>query len=182
MKNQLILLFLVGLLTLSGCGGNDSAAQNGNAGAETAPSAESDEQVETRAAPAPNAGPADAPAVGGELAYIDDLVGKRPAEVNLWQSEPLQARLKKLLGNNFETYVQLMQEAGPLTRDRVIYTLGTAPDDQIPGVAYLLVDTGADRIKAYAVYGDLVIDAQSPGDAFYIPHPVTNRLSELIKE
>lgn len=119
-------------------------------------------------------------APAGELAYLRQYIGKRPAEANLWQTEPLQARLRALLGNDFDTFVDIMQEAGPLTDEQVLYTVGVAPDDAVPGVGYLLVDTGKDWIKAYAVFGDLVIDVQTPGASLAVPAAVEARVKAVM--
>jgi hypothetical protein len=112
-----------------------------------------------------------------ELAYLEQYLGKRPGEVNMWATEPLHSRLRELLGEQYDAYLEMMQEAMPLAKDRVLYTIAAAPDHAIPGVGYLLVDTRPGHLKAYFLFGDYELSAQSPGEDLYLPKAVRDRVA-----
>ncbi len=116
------------------------------------------------------------------LSYIRAWKGKRPAEVNLWAYRPLQSRLMELLGEeDFNEFVSYMQEAMPIEVDgQLVYTVGVVPDDAIRGVAYLLVLPEEGRIKAFGVFGDHRIEAQSPGWDPVIPEAVQSRVESVL--
>lgn len=114
------------------------------------------------------------------LAYIEEYLGRRPAAVDLWQTQPLQNMLENLLGDHYQAYLDIMQEAMPLAKDRVIYTMGVAPDDAVPGIGYLLIDTENDKLRAFGVFGDMKIDAQSPGENLYLPEAVKAKVEQVL--
>ncbi len=57
------------------------------------------------------------------LQYLTQYVGKSPESVNLWETEPLRSKLEELLGNDFDEFLQRMQQAAPLQEERVLYTI-----------------------------------------------------------
>ena len=160
-----MLSFLISLSVA--CGGRNRSGRS-DANAQTP-------QTEKPADPSPKAQDA-----GKSLAYVEQYLGKRPGEVKLWQTEPLQSRLRELLGEDFDFYVDIMQEAAELKKDRVIYTLGNAPDDAIPGIGYLLVDVENNKIRAFAVFGDLKLEVQSEGEDLYIPGEVRSAVAKIL--
>ncbi len=114
-----------------------------------------------------------------KYAYVEQYIGKRPAEVNLLATEPLQTDLRMLLGSEYNNFAEAMLEAMPIQKDRVIYTMGTIPDDAIRGMAYLLIDTENDKLKAYYLVGDQESSFQSPGEAIYLPPAVQDMLMQV---
>ena len=115
-----------------------------------------------------------------DLAYIEKYIGQRPAAVELWATEPLRTMLMELLGADSDLYLIVMQEAMPLQKDQVVYTVGVAPDDHVPGIGYLLVDTEEDKIRAFAVYGDAEIDVQTKGADLQVPKAVEKKIQEIL--
>ena len=165
MRNPLFLLLVTAGL-LAGCGGNNSSDQGENA---------DNQAVGTEAIDPGTPQPG-----GGDLDYIAGHLGKRPAEVDLWQTEPLRSELQQLLGEDLDFYTEIMQEAMPLKKDRVIYTIGIAPDHAIPGIGYLLVDTENDKLKVFGVFGDHKVEAQSRGEPLYLPQEVKERVERVL--
>jgi hypothetical protein len=163
------MVFLLPLFfALTGCGSNQSGKDNSDeASAGTAVHTEAEGKVAGRSSQS-------------GLAYIEQYIGQRPAGAGLWETEPLRTMLKELLGADFDLYLDVMQEAMPLQKDRVIYTVGVAPDDQIPGVGYLLIDTENDKIRAFAVFGDAEIEVQSEGGDLDIPEAVKKKVQEVL--
>ncbi len=126
-----------------------------------------------------------APPEKKQLSELDSLrhwLGKRPAEVDLWAYPPLRDRLADLLGEeDFEEFVSYMQEAMPLTAaDGLVYTVGVVPDDAVRGIAYLLVMPDAGRLRAFGVFGDYRLEAQSDGPDIPVPEPVQKRVEAVL--
>ncbi len=163
---DLLFLFLVTTGLLAGCGGNNASDQQ-----------QENEDQPTIGTEAIDPG---TPTAADGLDYIAEYLGKRPAEVNLWQTEPLRSELQRLLGDEFNFYTEIMQEAMPLKKDRVIYSIGIAPDDAIPGIGYLLVDTENDKLKVFGVFGDHKVEAQSRGEALYLPQEVKDQVERVL--
>lgn len=162
----LLFFLLVSAGLLAGCGGNDSPDQH---------ESEDKQAIGTEAID-----PGTPTATDGGLDYIAEFLGKRPAEVNLWQTEPLRSELQQLLGDDFGFYTEIMQEAMPLKKDRVIYAIGIAPDHAIPGIGYLLVDTENDKVKVFGVFGDHKVEAQSRGEPLYLPQEVKDQVERIL--
>ncbi|MFD2247253.1 hypothetical protein [Pontibacter ruber] len=111
------------------------------------------------------------------LNYLKLYLGKRPAEVNLWQTKPLRTRLQELLNGDLDEFLETMQEAQPLQQERVLYTIGTYPDHTAPDrFAFLLVDTANNKLHVSMVNKGERRQYQSQGKDFYLPKEIEERL------
>ncbi len=186
MKTTIFSFLFLAFFALS-CGGGSQSEQQENQETETATTEEPTTEKESWSGDSQMEGMSSAPPMeeGGQtwhdgLAYIEEYLGERPAAVDLWQTQPLQSMLKELLGSDYQAYLDIMQEAMPLTKDRVIYTMGVAPDDAVPGIGYLLIDTENDKLRAFGVFGDMKINAQSPGENLYLPDAVKTKVEQVL--
>ncbi len=87
--------------------------------------------------------PAEAPTAGA-LDYLSAYVGKTPGQSGLWATRPLDARLRALLGTNYQRFLSAIPEV-PLTVENGTYALA-GPTAQ--GVAAVVMDPRADSIYA----------------------------------
>ena len=83
------------------------------------------------------------------LDYLHAFVGKNPPDVKLWETEPLNTRLKALLGPEHATFLANMQTVGPLARyGDVVWTSGKAQEGG-SDAALLLAETKADILEVH---------------------------------
>jgi hypothetical protein len=123
-----IFLALALILPLAACGGGNEAevAEEGTAA------------------------PADETAAVTELSYLDDHVGKYPADVELWTTEPLASRLRALLGDQYDLFVENMAVVGPIAKEEgMIYVMGNKEHRGGIDSAVLVVDEANDNIKVW---------------------------------
>jgi hypothetical protein len=86
----------------------------------------------------------------GGLEYLQGFVGKYPSEVKLWETEPLNARLKALLGAQHATLLVNTQTVGPLARYAdVVWTSGNKAHEGGVEAALFLADTKANVVEVY---------------------------------
>jgi len=84
------------------------------------------------------------------LEYLQGFVGKHPADLKLWDTEPLHVRLRTLLGPRYPSFVTNMRVNGPLARyGDVVWTSGNKPHDGTRNAALFLADTKSDVIEVY---------------------------------
>jgi len=164
--------FLLAIVLLNGCAGKGSSKGQSDDGAQR-PETETS-ILDTAPAPSPPK------TIDGNLDYIAEFIGRRPGAVDLWQTEPLRSHLQRLLGDDLSFYTEIMQESMALKKDRVIYTVGIAPDDAVPGIGYLLIDTENDKVKVFGVFGDHTVEAQSPGEPLYLPQEVKEQVERIL--
>ena len=115
----------------------------------------------------------------GSLQYLDQYVGKEPAVVGLWETEPLHTQLKELMGDKYDPFIKDMKGGGPLTRDQYIYSLAYITQDSSRGYAFLLVDTKSNKIQAAIMTNKEIEKFQSPGEVFVVPAAIQNKLDSL---
>lgn len=170
--NRQLLCVLFLLSTLISCGSEGQSGQND----QEKSSAATAEMTDKKAAP----GTTSSSHATSQLAYIEKYIGQRPAAVELWGTEPLRSMLMELLGADSDFFLEVMQEAMPLEKNGLVYTVGVAPDDQIPGVGYLLIDTEKDQIRAFAIFGDAKVDVQTRGANLSPPAAVRERMERVL--
>ena len=84
------------------------------------------------------------------LDYLQAFVGKYPPDVKLWETEPLNTRLKALLGPQHATFLVNMETAGPLARyGDVVWTSGNKAHEGGSDAALLLAETKADILEVH---------------------------------
>jgi hypothetical protein len=82
------------------------------------------------------------------LAYLTAFAGQYPADAGVWQSEPLRTRMVRLLGGDFEPFLENIKTSGPISvEDGLIYVMGNCPSSaKIWGAGIVVVDPGGNRI------------------------------------
>lgn len=107
--------------------------------------------------------------INPDLSYIRKYLGKRPAQVKLWNKEPLKSELKKVLGKEYHNYLELMGNALPLKEEKVIYSFGSHPDRSLIGFGYIIIDPDKNILRAgmvkpgtHRTYGAKVSDLETP--------------------
>jgi len=87
---------------------------------------------------------------GQGLAYLASLVGQHPNHIDLWATEPLNARLHALLGMQYRSFIDNMEVQGPLAAyDGVVWASGNRAHRGGVDAAVLLVDTRTDKLEVY---------------------------------
>ena len=84
------------------------------------------------------------------LESLQGYVGKYPTDVALWEKEPLQSRLKALLGARYSTFVANTKTNSPVARyGDVMWTSGNKPHAGGSDAALFLADIKANVIEVY---------------------------------
>ena len=99
------------------------------------------------------------------LAYLEQYTGQTPAAAGIWNTEPLHTQLKEMIGDRYDQFVRYMGNAGPLTRDKYLYSFAPIAG----GYAYLLIDTHTNKIAASIHTAIEIENFQSPGESFTLP-------------
>jgi hypothetical protein len=110
-----------------------------------APAAAPEANAPHEAAEAPTAAPAK---VESNLVYLRAQVGKYPRDIQLFDTEPLHARLVALVGDRYPALVENFGTQGPLSADGpVLYAIGAKPHAAGDEQAILLVDLDRDLVN-----------------------------------
>lgn len=103
------------------------------------------------------------------LSAVRKYLRKRPSEVNLWNTEPLKSNLHRILGSEYTTFVELMQNAAPLKEEKLIYTIGSYPDLSRIGFGYIIIDPEKDLLRvgmvkpgSHRTFGTNTADLDTP--------------------
>lgn len=116
---------------------------------------------------------APAPAVASALASLRAQVGKYPREIQLFESEPLHARLVALLGEHYPVLVESFGTQGPLSADGpVLYAIGNKPHAAGDDQAILLVDVDRDVINVKLMNTEEMRDFRERNEAVEMPADV----------
>ena len=84
------------------------------------------------------------------LESLQGYVCKYPTDVALWEKEPLQSRLKALLGARYSTFVANTTTNSPVARyGDVMWTSGNKPHAGGSDAALFLADIKANVIEVY---------------------------------
>lgn len=109
---------------------------------------------------APEAATDSVPPAPAPLAYLAGLAGRYPADAGLWTSEPLRSRMTRLLGGDYEAFLENMRTTGPVgTEGGLVYLTGNCPSSAKDwGAAVLVADPAGDRLllKLYSEQWDSV--------------------------
>ncbi len=116
------------------------------------------------------------------LHYINEFIGEKPMAVDLWNTEPLQSELKKILGNQFDSFLQDVASAQELKRDQVIYTIAALSDSltEIKGYTVALFDTAINKVEVFFLKNKEARNFQSEGEGLYIPDEVRNLMYQYL--
>lgn len=103
--------------------------------------------------------PPPAPPEGKPLAYLLQYVDQSP--YGLWKTQPLQRRLKALLGPvEYASFVANLDPATNLTRNNnVLYVTGNAPHRGGEEEAAMLVDVDKDSIEVFLLHKSSIVRA-----------------------
>lgn len=128
---RMLVLSLILALLAAGCGGPDRA--EGTSGSAASPARDD----------------------ASGLAYLASFVGRYPYDVDLWNTQPLNARLQALLGEQYPTFVDNMEVQGPLEAygDGVVWTSGNKAHQGGIESAMLLADTRSGALEVYLLTG-----------------------------
>lgn len=82
------------------------------------------------------------------FAIIRKYIGKRPSDVRLLETEPLKSALKDIMGNEYQSFVEIMRNAAPLKEEKLIYSIGSIPDLSRIGFGYVIIDPDNNLLRA----------------------------------
>ena len=134
-----LLVFAIAL-SLTACGGSDEVADVEKQGKIFE---EGGEAADNGGAPAET-----------ELSYLANFIGKNPVEAGVWTTDPLNARLKVLLGDSHPTFLENIQVVGPVAEEEgSIYLMGNKPHQGGIDSAVIVADTINDNIKVWLLRG-----------------------------
>jgi len=120
------------------------------------------------------------PAAPAALAYLAELAGRYPAQSGMWTTEPLQSRLRQLLGEDYEVFLENVRTSGPVgVEGGLVYVTGNCPSSAtVWGAGVLVADPAADRllVKQYSEQWDSVRTYQE-GEIAALPSDVMKVLA-----
>lgn len=134
---------------------------------------------ETAEAPPPPVAEPSAPVVvtlpesfPSELAALRPLVGQYPRDIDLWNREPLAARLRALLGPQLEAFVRNTEVQGPLLEEQgLLYVTGNQQHSGGSDAAALVADLRRDALWIWLlvdgqahVFRDRDVEVELPAD------------------
>ncbi|MBK6962995.1 MAG: hypothetical protein IPH20_03445 [Bacteroidales bacterium] len=105
------------------------------------------------------------------FAIIRKYLGKRPSDVKLLETEPLKSALMDIMGNEYEAFVEMMQNAAPLKEEKLIYSVGSLPDLSRIGFGYIIIDPDNNLLRAgivkpgyHRTFGTKVSEMDTPAE------------------
>ncbi|WP_247234148.1 hypothetical protein [Telluribacter sp. SYSU D00476] len=114
----------------------------------------------------------------GEMSmqYLDSHLGETPSQNNLLETEPLNTRLKVILGDRLNEFKEVMKQGDPLKKDQVYYTMSTSGNKS----AFLIVDPKTNVIQATMIgpNGREDFPANNGRAALHVPTSVNERMSK----
>lgn len=124
------------------------------------------------------------PAAPAPLAYLAELAGQYPAQSGMWTTEPLQSRLRQLLGEQYGMFLENVRTSGPVSMEGgLVYVTGNCPSNAtVWGAGVLVVDPAADRllVKQYSEQWDSVRTWQE-GEIAALPRDVMKVLAGWVE-
>jgi protein-S-isoprenylcysteine O-methyltransferase Ste14 len=143
-----------------------------------------------RAAPPPPAAPPGAQATdesaqptqaqqtGSSFATLREQVGKYPRDIQLFDTEPLHARLVALLADQYPMLVESFGTQGPLSADgSVLYAIGNKPHAAGDDQAILLIDVDRNVINVKLMNAEEMRDFRERNEAVEVPGDVQTAIA-----
>jgi len=145
----------------------------GDRAASPPPAAPSSAQGTNESAP-----PTPPPQAGPKLAYLREQVGKYPRDIQLFDTEPLHARLVALLADQYPILVESFGTQGPLSADgAVLYTIGNKPHAAGDDQAILLIDVDRNVINVKLMNAEEMRDFRERNEAVEVPGDVQTTIA-----
>lgn len=114
------------------------------------------------------------------LTSLKNLAGKYPAETRLWETQPLQGRLRALLGEHYDAFLVNMQVTGPLTIEgNIAYVMGNKPHSGGSEAAIFLAEIASNRIDVWLMMNEVLTEYHEPGPRIKMPQKVETMVNEL---
>ena len=119
-------------------------------------------------------------ATSAGLESLQGYVGKHPTDVALWEKEPLQSRLKALLGARYAIFVANTTANSPVARyGDVMWTSGNKPHAGGSDAALLLADIKANVIEVYLLSNGVLSHHAERGAAIPIEGDAKTTLTNM---
>lgn len=119
-------------------------------------------------------------ATAPSLASLNNFVGKYPAEIKLWEKQPLQGRLRALLGEHYEVFLVNMQVTGPLTASgNIAYVMGNKAHSGGSEAAIFLAEIESNRLHVWLLLNEILTEYHEPGPKIKLPHEVETMINEM---
>jgi hypothetical protein len=112
----------------------------------------------------------------GPWSGLDRLVGKKPAETGLFTSSVIAAGLRDLTGDDYDSFMALMNETSALQSKGVLWVTGAAANSPTRDGAYLIIDQKARKLEVGMRRAGVTTVYRSPGTAILRPPAVTQML------
>ncbi|MDG5800992.1 hypothetical protein QA597_11535 [Marinilabiliaceae bacterium ANBcel2] len=81
------------------------------------------------------------------LKEVEEHLGTTPSDANLWDIPQVNALISNIMDDDkFTEFLLLMQDASPLKKERVIYSMGTLPDEGRQSLGIIMLDTDNNRL------------------------------------
>lgn len=132
-------------------------------------------------APSAAASPAAAPAETKPAPNFDYLrahVGKYPRDIQLFETQPLHARLVSLVGEQYPAMIESFGTQGPLSADGpVIYAIGNKPHGGGDEQAILLIDVDRDLINVKLMNQTELQEYRERSEAVELPTEVQTTIA-----
>ncbi|MCX5740510.1 MAG: isoprenylcysteine carboxylmethyltransferase family protein [Proteobacteria bacterium] len=115
---------------------------------------------------------------GSNFAYLREQVGKYPRDIQLFDTEPLHARLVALLTDQYPMLVESFGTQGPLSADGpVLYTIGNKPHAAGDDQAILLIDVDRDVINVKLMNAEEMRDFRERNESVEVPGDVQTTIA-----
>jgi protein-S-isoprenylcysteine O-methyltransferase Ste14 len=125
-----------------------------------------------------SAQPPPAPQAGPKLAYLREQVGKYPRDIQLFDTEPLHARLVALLADQYPILVESFGTQGPLSADGpVLYAIGNKPHAAGDDQAILLIDVDRDVLNVKLMNAEEMRDFRERSESVEVPGDVQTTIA-----
>lgn len=119
-------------------------------------------------------------ATAPSLASLNNFAGKYPAEIKLWEKQPLQGRLPALLGEHYEAFLVNMQVTGPLTASgNIAYVMGNKAHSGGSEAAIFLAEIESNRLHVWLLVNEILTEYHEPGPKIKLPYEVETMINEM---
>lgn len=114
------------------------------------------------------------------LTSLRSFTGKYPAETRLWETQPLQGRLRALLGEHYQEFLVNMQVTGPLIAEgNIVYVTGNKPHSGGSEAAIFLAEIESNRIHVWLMVNEILTEYHESGPKIKLPREVETMVHEL---